>query len=143
MSKNRLKIINHIGERSDSGRHKLSRKNELEAKFERLWLLDPEQFNPLRNCMQRERLDRTWNLLTQSVQLQDKIIVDLGCGSGVFSRRMRDGGGVIEAVDIAENALKHFANDDRHHIEIKRDAMPETKLPDENYDIVSRHGVNR
>jgi 2-polyprenyl-3-methyl-5-hydroxy-6-metoxy-1,4-benzoquinol methylase len=136
MSKNPLQII-QTTEQSHPGSRKLSKRRELEAKFERLWLLDPEQFNPLRNCMQRERLERTWNLLTYHTQLEKKKIVDLGCGSGVFSRRMRDGGGIIEAVDIAENALKYFRVDDEHSIQTHRDAMPETNLPDENYDIVS------
>lgn len=137
MSKNRLNIISITSERTNYSSQRQSRKKELEAKFERLWLLNPEQFNPLRNCMQRERLERTWNLLTQNTELQAKNIVDLGCGSGVFSRRMRDGGGIVEAVDIAENALKYFEKYDRHPIETKRDAIPETKLLDENYDIVS------
>jgi hypothetical protein len=42
---------------------RLTRRRELQAKFERLWLLEPEQFNPLRNCMQRERLERTYQLI--------------------------------------------------------------------------------
>ena len=32
-----------------------ARTRELQAKFERLWLKEPERFNPLRNSMERER----------------------------------------------------------------------------------------
>lgn len=137
MSKNSLNIISVSSERADVSPSRLARRKELQAKFERLWLIDPEQFNPLRNCMQKERLDRTWDLLTQHESLQRKRIVDLGCGAGVFSRRMRDAGGMIEAVDIAENALKYFTDYDRQNIRTHQDCMPDTKLPDEHYDIVA------
>lgn len=136
MQKNSLNIIDSH-EKSAPMSLRKSKQKELEAKFERLWLINPEQFNPLRNCLQRERLERTWNLLNRNVSLNEKKIVDLGCGAGVFSRRMRDGGGTVEAVDIAENALKLFAHHDCRNIQLKRDVMPTTKLPDENYDIVS------
>jgi 2-polyprenyl-3-methyl-5-hydroxy-6-metoxy-1,4-benzoquinol methylase len=108
----------------------------LQAKFERLWLVNPAQFNPLRNCMQRERLERTWKLLTQHVQVKDKKIADIGCAAGVFSRRMRDGGAYIEAIDIAENALKFLRQEDMLHMQAKQEAMPTTSLLDHNYDIV-------
>lgn len=111
-------------------------KKELEAKFERLWLLDPEQFNPLRNCLERERLERSWEILNHYTDLKNKKIVDLGCGSGVFSRRMRDAGGIIDAVDIAKNALKHFSQFDTTHIQTHQEAVPDTRLPDGHYDIV-------
>lgn len=136
MSNSRLNIVNVSSERSTAPSMRLSQKKELEAKFERLWLIDPNQFNPLRNCMQKERLDRTWDLLVKNTDLTDKNIVDLGCGAGVFSRRMRDGGGIILAVDIAYNALKHFSAFDKHHIETKQEAMPNTTLPDNHYDVV-------
>ncbi|WP_068468017.1 class I SAM-dependent methyltransferase [Candidatus Protochlamydia phocaeensis] len=140
MANNRLNIL-EVGPGSpqtngSSIPSRLARKKEMQAKFERLWLLDPEQFNPLRNCMQRERLDRTWALLTQHISLEGKHIADIGCGAGIFSRRMRDGGAHIEAVDIAENALKRLRQEDMRHIEAKQEAMPMTQLPDQGYDIV-------
>lgn len=112
------------------------RKMEMQARYERLWLLNPEQFNPLRNCMQRERLNRTWTLLHQHADLKDKLVADIGCAGGVFSRRLRDGGAKVIAVDIAENALKHIRKHDLTNIEVKQDAMPMTSLPDNAFDIV-------
>jgi 2-polyprenyl-3-methyl-5-hydroxy-6-metoxy-1,4-benzoquinol methylase len=119
-----------------SNASRLARKKEMQAKFERLWLLHPEKFNPLRNCMQRERLERTWQLLNQHVALEEKKIVDIGCAAGVFSRRLRDAKASIIAVDIAENALKYLRQHPMHRIEACQEAMPCTSLPDEAFDIV-------
>ncbi len=115
---------------------RLTRRKELQAHFERLWLLDPEQFNPLRNCMQRERLERTHHLIKNHTTIQGKRAADLGCAAGVFTRRIRDEGAFVDAVDIAENALKELKKNDMANIEAKHDAMPETKLPDHAYDLV-------
>lgn len=137
MSNNRLNVISVSSERSEMSPSRLARKKELQARYERLWLVDPAQFNPLRNCMQRERLERTWTLIEQCIDLNGKHVVDLGCGSGTFSRRMRDAGAQVDAVDIAQNALKHFLELDSHHIHTRQDSMPETKLSDESYDLVA------
>jgi 2-polyprenyl-3-methyl-5-hydroxy-6-metoxy-1,4-benzoquinol methylase len=139
MTQNRLNIISVTSQSSSipsspNSRH--TRIKELQAKFERLWLVDPERFNPLRNCMERERLERTWQLLTNHVNLRDQFVVDIGCGAGVFSRRLRDAGAQVEAVDIAENALKRFREVDAERIELKQDAMPMTHLPDHRYQVV-------
>ncbi len=53
---------------SMGGSSRLSRQKESQAKFERLWLVNPEQFNPLRNWMQKERLERTWTLLNTHIE---------------------------------------------------------------------------
>ncbi|CUI17084.1 Conserved hypothetical membrane protein [Candidatus Protochlamydia naegleriophila] len=118
------------------GSSRLSRQKENQAKFERLWLVDPEQFNPLRNWMQKERLERTWTLLNSHTELANKKVADIGCGAGVFSRLMRDAGANLEAIDIAENALKQLRKHDMHRIEAKQSGMPATTLPDHNYDVV-------
>jgi len=136
MSTNPLNIVSTSTERSDYIPSRQSDRKQLQAKFERLWLIDPEQFNPLRNCLQKERLNRTFALLTQHVDLKNKKIVDIGCGSGVFTRILRDAGGNIEAIDIAYNALKRFSDFDPTRIETFQDVMPETKLSDEKYEVV-------
>ncbi|MCE5318258.1 MAG: methyltransferase domain-containing protein [Parachlamydia sp.] len=84
---------------------RLSRRKEAEARFDRLWLVSPEQMNPLRNIRERERLDRTLDIL-KGIDLQSKRVVDLGCGGGVLSRKLRDSGAEVDAVDISSNALK-------------------------------------
>ena len=142
MTENRLNVIPagtpqdpSANEQFFSGKRK-AQSRELQAKFERLWLTDPERFNPLRNCIERERLERTWELLTEYLDLANKQAVDLGCAAGVFSRRLRDHGALVEAVDIAENALKFFEKSGSGGIKLKRDAMPDTSLPDHQYDVI-------
>lgn len=142
MSENRLNIIS-VSASDDSSRFnassnqsRLARTKEMQAKFERMWLTDPEQFNPLRNCIERERLDRTWQLLIRHSNPADKHVADIGCGGGVFSRRLRDAGAHVEAVDIAENALKILRESDSQNIHAKQDAMPNTSLPDHGFDII-------
>lgn len=142
MAESRLNIIS-ISEKDLLSQHppypipsRIARKQELQAKFERLWLLNPNQFNPLRNCKEKERLERTWSLLKAHVDPSDKLIADIGCGSGVFTRRLRDAGGRLEAVDIAENALKYLKMENMDRIQAKQDAMPFTSLSDQTYDVV-------
>lgn len=112
-----------------------SRKKELQAQFERQWLLNAEQFNPSRNCMERERLERTWSLLCGNVDFANKIVVDIGCAAGIFSRRMRDAGAEVDAVDISENALKHLNSFNMDRIRAIQDAMPMTSLEDGRYNL--------
>lgn len=139
MAENRLNIIQvSLPENSpySSESTRSFRTKEQQAKFERLWLLHPEQFDPLRNCMERERLERTWQLLMDYTSLKDKQTADLGCGRGIFSRRMRDAGAQVKAVDIAENALKTLQKEEIEHIHPQQDALPNTSLPDQHYDVV-------
>lgn len=140
MAQSRLNIIKDSSKEDSTSRpffaSRLDRKKALQAKFERLWLLHPEQFNPLRNCMERERLERTWSLLTHYIHPHEKFMADIGCGAGVFSRRLRDAGAKVDAIDIAENALKYMREQDTHDITPKQDAMPSTMLPDQAYDAI-------
>jgi 2-polyprenyl-3-methyl-5-hydroxy-6-metoxy-1,4-benzoquinol methylase len=142
MAENRLNIISVTSSQNTSSFEqsltisRATRIKEMQAKFERLWLIDPERFNPLRNCMQRDRLERTWELLIKHVDVIDKQIADIGCGAGVFSRRLRDAGAQVEAVDISENALKCFREANADRIRLKQDVMPNTTLPDHAYDII-------
>lgn len=121
---------------TSSNRSRTARVKEMQAKFERMWLINPEQFNPLRNCMERERIERTWELLVRHTSLEEKQTADIGCGEGLLSRRLRDAGAHVEAVDIAENALKHLKEKDHHRIHTKQEALPNTSLPDNAYDVI-------
>jgi 2-polyprenyl-3-methyl-5-hydroxy-6-metoxy-1,4-benzoquinol methylase len=138
MTENHLNIITVPSKISKNSLYQNSRQirlREIQAKFERLWLTDSEHFNPLRNCMEMERLERTWQLLTKHAVLRDQTAVDLGC-AGVFSRRLRDAGANVEAFDIAENALKKFREIDTEKICLKQNSMPITHLPDHRYQVV-------
>ena len=143
MAENRLNIINKSEEKEEEhfisrGNSPSARRNALKAKFERLWLIDPEQFNPSRNAMERERIKRTLNfLLTYDPLFSKKTIIDTGCGSGEFSRKLKEAGASnLEAIDIAENALKEFRKQGSDGIQLKQEALPHTSLPDNHYAII-------
>lgn len=140
MAGNRLSIVAMSGSATNEYTRvpsRSARRRELQAKYERLWLLDPEQFNPLRNCMERERLDRTQALIVKMMDLSGKKVVDLGCGAGVFSFRLSDAGATtVDAVDIAENALKRLRENKKNGVMAIQDAMPDTTLADGAYDLV-------
>lgn len=113
-----------------------ARKQELQAKFDRLWLEDPEQFNPLRNVKERNRLDRTMEAIKEFVDLSHVLAADLGCGAGALTRRLRDSGASLHAVDISSNALKLLKQQDMHNIEAFQDYLPATSLKDDAYGLV-------
>ncbi len=141
MEKSRLNVVqvNQMAQQSEkkssyAGGKK--RRLEVQAYFDRLWLVDSHQFDPLRNCMERERLDRTMELITREGDLKGKKIVDLGCGAGVLSKRLRDAGAFVDAVDISENALKKLNVGDISQIHPIQDYVPVTTLKDDAYDFV-------
>ncbi|MBA3958349.1 MAG: class I SAM-dependent methyltransferase [Parachlamydiaceae bacterium] len=135
MVKSRLNIVAVTPPEAISpGKVKRNHKEEARAKFERLWLVDPEQFNPNRNAIERERVTRTLNIMQPVFNPKDKKIVDLGCGSGVFTNYLADRGASVDAVDIASNALKTIQP--KANINLIQDYVPHTKLKDEAYDVV-------
>lgn len=141
MSDKRLNIVSVGNEKSPKDRSYnyaggKTRRMETQAYFDRLWLIDPEQFNPLRNCLEQERLQRTFKIIQKHLDLQDKKAVDLGCGSGVFSRMLRDAGCSVDALDISENALKKLKESDMARMRAIQDYVPSTTLPDYAYDLV-------
>src|ERR1700722_3640338 len=82
-----------------------STREEIQARFEKMWKLDPEQFDPSRNCMERERVRRTMDLIDKHVSLEGKKAVDLGCGSGALSLELSKSCATVDAVDAASLAL--------------------------------------
>lgn len=143
MVTNRLNVINSPASTKNVEPSPFSQKNSLKAleieqraKFERLWLINPEKFNPKRNCLERERIKRTWELLTSYSNPYGKKIADIGCGTGIFSIQLAKAGASVDAIDIAENALKKLKNECDSNIHLKCDAMPNTNLQDQNYDII-------
>lgn len=115
---------------------RLAKKQERQANYERLWLIHPQQFHPFRNCMEAERIERTWQLIQEQTSLSEKSVVDLGCGEGTLARRLDKSGATVQAVDIASNALKRVKSDEENTIKTIQDVLPETSLPDSSYDIV-------
>ncbi len=86
--------------------------------------------------MERERLNRSFALLEEHLSLQGKHVVDLGCGGGIFSRRLRDVEAKVDAVDIAKNALITLESEDTTDIKAIHDYVPRTRLEDSAYDLV-------
>lgn len=115
---------------------KNARKQEIQATLERLWLVDPEQFNPNRDCMQRDRIKRTVDTISEYVQMKGKRVADLGCGQGDLSRIFRDKGAVVDALDAAGNALQRLKSGDMRDITAIQDCLPFTSLKDDAYDLV-------
>lgn len=113
-----------------------ARRQEVQATMERLWLQDPEQFNPERDAVQRQRLTKTLEAIKNQLPLNDVRVADLGCGGGNLSRLLRDAGAKVDAVDIAGNALERLKSHDTHNITPIQDCLPSTRLDDDAYDLV-------
>lgn len=133
MAENPLKIVSTEKKKESWASDTKSPRQEAIAKFNRLWLINPQQFNPLRNCLEEERIERTVSLFPD---LKEKKAVDLGCGSGVISRQIRDRGASVDAVDVAVNALKELEKLNFTGITPLQDYVPRTKLKDDSYDLV-------
>lgn len=116
--------------------NKTGRSEEMRAVMERMWRRDPEQFNPLRNCSQKERIEKTLHEIRAHLSLQGKQVADLGCGSGHLSRLLRDQGAHVDAVDIASQALLRLKEHNTDQITPIQDCLPTTKLKDDHYDLV-------
>ncbi|MFT4553079.1 MAG: 2-polyprenyl-3-methyl-5-hydroxy-6-metoxy-1,4-benzoquinol methylase [Chlamydiales bacterium] len=141
MSANRLNIISvDAGVRKKENVGGPSRKSlereEIKARFDRLWLRNPEKLDPRKNCLDRERILRTFNLISSHIDLKGIRVVDLGCGNGVLARMLRDHGASVDALDISSNALKEFIKEGDEGIEVTQDYVPYTKLKDKTYDLV-------
>lgn len=142
MSENRLNIVaveNHPSPATDRRRQsslRNQRKEAIQAKFERLWLIDPLQFDPFRNCRESERFERTFQLITEYFDPANKLIADLGCAAGAFSKRLAEGRARVHAVDVAGNALSRVKDFKLENIETYQECLPKTLLKDEAYDLV-------
>lgn len=112
-------------------------RNQIEAKFERQWMQNPEQFNPERNCMSLENFNRSRQMVQQALPLQDIHAVDLGAGYGKMSVHLSQAGAQkIDAVDIASYALKHIEEQNIAQVHTHHDFVPYTHLEDNLYDLV-------
>lgn len=138
MAENPLKVIaaDNNTKKAEKISGRKSNRLEKQAYFDRLWLVDPEPMNPLRNCMERVRLERTMQLIKEHIDVKGKSVVDLGCGEGEMSRRLRDAGASVDAVDISGNALKKLKESGMENIQAIQDYAPMTALRDDSYDIV-------
>lgn len=113
------------------------RKQEAQARFERLWLVDPGMFDPMRDCVGRERIARTLKLVKDHLQLDHKKVADLGFGSAVLTKDFVDQGASVDAVDIANQPITKLKKLDLKDVKVLQDYVPHTRLEDSSYDLVS------
>lgn len=118
----------------ENKKSKLERKQDARTKFDRLWIDNPSQFNPERNCMERERLNRTLDLLTRHTEIAGKRVVDLGCGKGIIAERLQAKGATVDAVDVSDIALQDLKKSSS--LNPVQDFVPFTKLEDGAYSLV-------
>lgn len=140
MAEDKLKIVaeqkpTQESPRSYSGGK--SRRLEAQAIADRIWLQNPQAFDPKRNAMERLRLERTLELVTETIDLKGKRACDLGCGQGDFTRALRDQGAEVDAVDISPLALKALQQGDMTRIKAYQDYVPMTTLKDNAYTLVA------
>ncbi len=112
---------------------KKSSRQLTEERLENLWSTAPEEFDSRRNCREKDRLERTWEIIQKIPQLQTKIVIDAGCGNGEIARRLKNLGATVHALDCSAIPLKNLQNDD---IKCIHDCLPRTRLEDSFYDLV-------
>ena len=136
MPSNLLNVLpqNSQAKHSPGLKPQASRINQAEAYFERKWLIDAESMMPNGSIREMNRIERSWEAILEIFgnDLSSLQVVDIGCGSGELVKRLHKAGARVLAVDIALNALKHLPSG----IPQKQDALPDTRLFDDFYDLV-------
>lgn len=135
MTPSKLAIISGRSSMKNGSSH-LGKKQQSKMHFDRLWMLDPEQFNPLNNEIHKERIKRTWQLLTAHTELENRKFADLGCGYGVLAQRLRDKGAFVTAVDVSSAALKRMKKEEGVRLTLLEDCLPRTQFADGNFEAI-------
>lgn len=130
MSNQRLNIIESPVSK------KITRREEAIKNIEKLWEENPEQFNPDRNAMERERINRTFQLISNHLPLQNLKAADLGCGIGILTKKLSEAGSQVTALDLAPQALKAVEGLNLDRVKRVQDYLPNTMLKDNAYDLV-------
>lgn len=109
-------------------------REQTQARLEREWHQNPQQFDPDRNIKEKERIKRTISFLNKHLSTEGMKVADLGCGMGVLSKAIRDQGASVDAVDVAKQPLNLLNDQDR--ISTVQSCVPNTLLADSHYDLV-------
>jgi 2-polyprenyl-3-methyl-5-hydroxy-6-metoxy-1,4-benzoquinol methylase len=126
-----LKQIRQSERISSRPKMRLSRREEAQCAYEKLWAKDPEQFSLSRSARSRFCAHAAWKLIKD---VPAKTACDLGSGCGYFSKRLHAQGITVDAVDIAKPALEQLTElPEKQKIQAY---VPYTPLPDHHYDLV-------
>lgn len=134
MAASRLKIIPSESDLASPKYSRSNRKKDAEEKYENIWKMDPNRYDPENNAREQLRIERTWDLILAHSQLSGKICTDLGSGYGVLTEKMQHAGASVDAVDIAIQALEKVQN--KKNVRCLRQYVPYTLLDDSKYDLV-------
>lgn len=110
---------------------RLSRREEAEMFYNKLWQQNPEQFSLNRSARSRFCANAAWNLIQN---LPAQTACNLGSGCGFFSQLLHEKGTSVDSVDISKSALAcctFLPNDKKIHAYV-----PYTPLNDAFYDLV-------
>lgn len=110
-----------------SSRH--ARKKLYIAKTEELWQEQPDKYLPDRHLIDTLRIERSWSLLQSHLTKEALAILDLGCGFSPLAKFLDNH--QLTFLDSSSQALKNFPGK-----KILHDALPITKLDEEQYDLV-------
>lgn len=120
-----------------SGSTLQQRRQEAQAMYERLWKVNPELFDPMKDCVGRERIRKTLKLLKEHIDLSGKKAADLGFGQGVLTKEYASAGASVDAVDIATQPINNLKKQELKGVRALQDYVPHTKLSDSTYDLVA------
>ncbi len=112
-----------------------TRRHEAQAKYERLWHLEPERFDPYNSSWGKKRIERTLTLFRKHGKFEGAKCVDLGTGWGVLTLKCAEEGGMVDTVDIATQPLDRVKGK-YPSIHTFQDYVPHTLLNEETYDVV-------
>jgi len=108
---------------------------EAQARFDREWLNNPDQFNPQKNAAEKLRMQRLQTIILELFPDLNQIkVADMGCGTGWLSKWLAEKGAQVDAIDISTIPLKELTNIPRIHT--SQDWLPRTKMTDDTYDLV-------
>ncbi len=138
MSQGKLKVVAIAGGHAPRAQPAKLKTHEhaRRAHYERLWLHNPEQFSPDNSFMETERLARTQHFLKPYLDAPEQRIVDLGCGWGTLALSIAKKGAYVDALDIANNAIRRLKPDLPDTMQLHCQALPHTTLEDRAYDVV-------
>ena len=97
---------------------------------------------PIEKKYMRDRHNFVCNYIDENVKPGMKV-ADIGCGSGIYTKRMINKGAYIYAIDYAESAVnltkKNLTNDEINSVEIAHFDITQKNIP--NVDIAISIGV--